>query len=117
MKIGIEHVITFALSLVPTKRSVLRISAKTFDPLGCFCVFTINLKILFQQLCVDKLNWYIELQGQHRKKYDALLAELHSFQNFQIPRCFFQQDKAVEVVEIHGFSDASERAYAAVVYL
>ena len=84
-----SQIITFATSLAPTKRSVLRISAKIFDPFGWFSVFTINLKALFQQLCVEKLSWDEELQGQHRKTYDNLLSALQSFENVQISRCFF----------------------------
>ncbi len=95
----------------------MRLSAKIFDPLGCLCVFTINLKAFFQQLCINKLGWDEELQGEYRKTYDNLLSELRNFDNVNISRCFFQQGKNVEHVEIHGFSDASERAYASVVYL
>ena len=115
--LDLSRVAIFAQSLPPTKRSVLRISAKIFDPFGYLCVFTINLKAFFQQLCVDKLNWDDDLQGQHRKTYDTLLSELPLLQNITISRCLFKHDKVVKNVAIHGFSDASERAYAAVVYL
>ena len=40
-------------SLLPTtKRSLLRISAKMFDPLGLLSPFTIQLKVLLQELCI-----------------------------------------------------------------
>ena len=73
------------------------------------------IKAFFQQLCIDKLDWDEELQGEYRKTYDKLLSELRNFDNVNISRCFFQQGKNVEHVEIHDFSDASERAYALVV--
>ena len=35
----------------------------------------------------------------------------------KIPRCYYLPDETIVMNQIHGFSDASERAYAAVVYL
>ena len=115
--LDLAYVVEFAKSLPPTKRSVLRITAKIFDPLGCLCVFTITLKAFFQQLCINKINWDKELQGNDRKTYDSLVSELEKFNRLGISRCLFSQDKQVKKVEIHGFSDASEKAYATVVYL
>lgn len=110
-------IVAFAKSLPPTKRSVLKLAAKIFDPLGMLTVFTINLKMFFQQLCIDKFAWDVELKGQHRKTYDSFVSEIESLQGIFIPRSLFQGNKQVKKVEMHGFSDASERAYASVVYL
>ena len=46
----LRHVVALAASLPPTKRSVLKIAAKIFDPLGCRS-FIINMKTLIQELC------------------------------------------------------------------
>ena len=105
-------------TLPPTKRSLLKIAAKIFDPIGCLTVFTINLKILFQQLCIDKVSWDQELQRSYRKSYDALIKDLHLCNNVSIPRGLtIGSHQSIKKIEIHGFSDASERAYAAVVYV
>ena len=114
---NLDSVVAFAKSLPPTKRSVLKLAAKIFDPLGMLTVFTINLKIFFQQLCIEKLGWDVELKGSHRKTYDSFVSEIENLQGIFISRSLFQKDKKVRKVEIHGFSDASERAYASVVYL
>ena len=50
--------------LPPTKRSVLRISAKMFDPLGLLSPFIIGAKILFQVLCKSKQDWDSILDGK-----------------------------------------------------
>ena len=47
----------YAKTLTPTRRSVLRLSAKIFDPLGFLAPFTIVMKMLFQALCLDHVNW------------------------------------------------------------
>ena len=49
-----KEVTNFVKLLPPTKRSVLRISAKMFDPLGLLSPFIIGAKILFQVLCKSK---------------------------------------------------------------
>ena len=39
--------------LPATKRSLLKISAKIFDPLGLLSLFTIQWKVLFQEICSE----------------------------------------------------------------
>ena len=68
----VTGIVEFAKTIPATKRSLLKLAAKIFDPLGCLTVFTINLKILFQQLCVGKIGWDEEFQDNYRKSYDAL---------------------------------------------
>ena len=72
---------------------------------------------MFQQFCLDKKGWDEELSGDERRKYEVFMAELAKLQNVSIPRCYFLKGKKVKNVQIHGFSDASESAYAGVVYL
>ena len=40
-----------------TKRSILRLTAKLFDPLELVSPFVIQLKILFQDLCFGEVDW------------------------------------------------------------
>ena len=47
LQVDLSGVLAFAKTLPPTKRSVLRIAAKIFDPMGCMTVLTINFKALF----------------------------------------------------------------------
>ena len=44
-------------------------------------------------------------------------SELSHLSTIGIPRCYFPKEAAVHLVQLHGFSDASENAYAGVVYL
>ena len=54
-------VMEYLKCLPPTKRSVLKLSVKLFDPLGLLSPFIVNMKIWFQKDCVDKVNWYDRL--------------------------------------------------------
>ena len=44
----------YANSLPPTKRSVLKLTAKIFDPMGFLSPLAVEMKILFQVLCISK---------------------------------------------------------------
>ena len=107
----------YARMLPPTKRTVLKLVAKIFDPLGLLSAFTIKLKMMFQSLCKDKTDWDEELRGVMRVLYDALVNELTQLSGVSVPRCYFSRSSKAREHQLHGFSDASEKAYAAVKYL
>ena len=71
------------------------------------------MKILFQELCLERIDWDGELQGNLLKLWKTLLEELKLLGSVRIPRCYFKPNPVK--VELHGFSDASHRAQAAVV--
>ena len=111
----LQELYKFGSSLPPTKRSILKLTAKIFDPIGFLTPFTVEMKILFQELCLDKIDWDSELQGTLLLTWNTLLEELKYLYNVRIPRCYFRSSP-IEI-ELHGFSDASNRAYAAVIYM
>ena len=44
-------------NILVTKRSILRMTAKIYDPLGMLSPITVIPRLLFQKLCVDKIDW------------------------------------------------------------
>lgn len=54
----------YASSLPLTKRSVLKVTAKIYDAMGFLSPLTVEMEILFQELCIEKTNWDIELKGE-----------------------------------------------------
>ena len=113
-----KEVTNFVKLLPPTKRSVLRISAKMFDPLGLLSPFIIGAKILFQVLCKSKQDWDSILDGHLLRQWKQLTEEFEAVSEISIPRCYFHLEQhSIISQQLHGFSDASVRAYAAVVYL
>ena len=99
-----------------TKRILVSDIVKTFDVLGWFSLAIIKVKILLQQLWELKVDWddpvpeTIHIWMQWR-------SELNLFTTKHIPRCYFLKTTTITSTELHGFSDVSERAYVAVVYL
>ena len=112
-----EDLIKYAKSLPTTKRALLKWSARIFDPLAVLSPFTIILKLCFQQLCLEKTNWDEELAEPIRREWGILLDELSHLNIVCVPRCYFAITMQPISTQIHGFSDASKRAYAAVAYL
>ena len=103
--------------MIPTKRSLLQIAAKVFDPLGCISLFTINRKALFQDLCVAKVAWDEPLEGDYLKQYKDLISRMGDLKEIQLKSGLFAKGEKVSKIELHAFSDASECSYAAVIYL
>ena len=106
-----------AISLPVSKRSVLRVTAAIFDPMGFLSPFVIQLKIMFQKLCINKSHWDDPLPTELAQAWNKLIQELEILQTIAIPRCYFQLEDHPVSIQLHGFSDAAEQAYAAVLYL
>ena len=46
-----------ASEMEPTKRNVISLAGRFYDPLGFLAPVTIRLKVLFQKLCESKIKW------------------------------------------------------------
>ena len=101
------ELVKYARSLPPSKRSLLRVTAKIFDPLGLLAPFVIRLKALFQLLCMNKCGWDDPLQGELHDHWTRILTKLGSISRIRIPRCYFLLNSSPTDVQLHGFSDAS----------
>ena len=63
------------------------------------------------------MNWDDRLEGTMLAKWNHLFNEFSSLAKLNIPRCYFLREKKPVCRQLHGFSDASEQAIAAVAYL
>ena len=57
LSIKFDALIELSENLELTKRDLLKIIAKFFDPLGMLNPLTIGMKVLFQEVCQRKLEW------------------------------------------------------------
>ena len=102
----------------PTKRNAVSLATRFFDPLGMISPLTIRFKLLFQQLCETKVGWDELLEGRLLIEWETLASDLQRSQPISIPRCCTTaENMTVKSYALDGFCDASQRAYAAVVYL
>lgn len=99
-----------------TKRTLVSDIAKTFDVLGWVSTI-IKAKILIQRLWKEKIDWDDPVPSSIQEEWSQWRAELSLLSQRHIPRCYFPKHVRIVSMQLHGFSDASEQAYAEVVYL
>ena len=78
---------------------------------------SLKVKILLQRIWEIKLDWDEQVPTSILSVWTRWKAELPLLSDLSIPRYYFPKDSHIHSLQLHGFSDASEDAYAAVVYL
>ncbi|XP_023248350.1 uncharacterized protein LOC111644041 [Copidosoma floridanum] len=103
------------LSAASTKRTVLSNIARLFDPLGWLSPVTVGAKILMQDLWIQKCDWDSPLPAEIRERWYEYCKSLANLPSLAVDRWLGVAGNCS--LQIHGFSDASSRAFAAAVYL
>ena len=75
------------------------------------------MKILLQHFWEIKLNWDDPVPDNPLEVWSQWRMELRSLSTIHILRCYSSVGFSVSSMQLHEFSDASEEAYAGVVYL
>ena len=100
-----------------TKRQVASAIARTFDVLGWYAPATILMKVLLQRVWRARTEWDEEIPSTLFHTWQRWRDQLGSIPNHSIPRCIKRGDDTAVSHQLHGFSDASNDAYGAVVYM
>ena len=61
--IDVRHFGQLARELEPTRRNIVGLVARFYDPLGVISPVTVQLKIFAQELCGTKLSWDEQITG------------------------------------------------------
>ncbi len=101
----------------PTKRKLASDVARTFDILGWFTPCTIMVKVLMQDLWKLKLFWDDPVPDHIASTWKNWHNKLSLLTFHPIPRYYYIKGKEIRKLQLHSFSDASNSAYAGVVYL
>ena len=110
------HPFKLAKELPATKRSVIKVIASVYDPIGFISpLFVIPMKIFFQDLCFEKEYRDSPLSAEHLLRWRNWIAEMSKVQEVRVPR--FCLVNHVTSTELHSFSDPSIKAFAVAVYL
>ena len=62
------------------------------------------------------IGWDEEVPRVLREQHERWRAELPLLADIKLSRCYFAKEPTL-TVQLHGFSDASEAAYSAVIYI
>ncbi|KAF8766714.1 hypothetical protein HNY73_019751 [Argiope bruennichi] len=102
--------------IVNTKRQLLSvIITETFDSLGLFSPSVIILKIMLQELWKSKAAWDDPVPLTILETWTKFKQQSYNLNLISVPR-FLGVDNNSHI-QLHGFCDASTKAFAAVVYL
>ena len=114
----LDGLVDLARSLKPTKRNLLKIVTRIFDPMRLLSPIIIPMKRLFQELCISKLGLDKPLSELVQRRWEDWLPKLKAARSITVPRCYkLNTSGKVLSTELHGFSDASIKAFAATIYL
>ena len=83
-----------------------RYLASLFDPLGLISPVIVFAKILFQEVCKQKIDWDANFTEETLKGWDAWCHDLIKTREIITARCIYQHP-IEEVVEcsLHGFGE------------
>jgi len=98
-----------------TKRQLISEIAKIFDPLGLLAPIIVTAKIMYQEVWKSGTEWDEPLPNSVAKQYEQFRNELPLIESITIPR--WVGALSSEPFELHAFSDASEKAFGACVYI
>ena len=102
----------------PTKRQVLGILARIFDPLGFVAPISVRGKILMQRLWSSKLDWDEPIEDPSlQKEFTEFKEDVSKLSEFRVPRNCLLHSLVPEEVSLHVFCDASPLACVATVYI
>lgn len=115
----VQDVFTYQVDLQTPKswckRSVLSTVARTYDPNGWISPVIFWAKCFLQKLWAAQLSWDEPLHGELLLEWLEFVSSLPAINRVSLPRRFLPSGEYQ--ASLHGFCDASERGYAAVVYL
>lgn len=101
-----------------TKRNRLKIIVKFFHPLGMLSPLTVGMKVMFQEVYQSKFDWDEPMSEALRERWRKWLSSLKEVRSVHLARCTYDGISEKDVsYELHGFGDASNQAYCAMVYL
>ena len=100
-----------------TKRNILKISAMFYDSLGVISPLVLQTRLLFKIFCNEKIDCDDIIPEKFAKEWSNLLSSLGEIKHINIDCYVSTTSNPDDVLELHGFCDASKIAYCAAIYV
>ncbi|XP_046863293.1 uncharacterized protein LOC124457043 [Xenia sp. Carnegie-2017] len=102
------------LEIGKTKREVLSRLAQVYDPLGITSPLILEGKIIYRDICKEKLLWDVRLSHSLKYRWDCWESNLPC--EVSVPRSLAGFREPIKSLELHAFGDASTQGVGAAVY-
>lgn len=102
---------------VITKKTILSAAHRIFDPIGIASGVALIPKLLVQETWNLKLGWNEEVSKDIQDRFLQWMKEVTLLAQVKVPRSICDSQLEEGNYTLHEFSDASKKAYAAVVFL
>lgn len=104
----ISSIAQLAPELNPTKRNLISLIGKFYDPLGFLSSVVIRFNTLFQKLCQCKSNWDEVIPEELNGELKLLVTDLKVASSLSMPRSYFYELTNPTVsATLYRFCDAS----------
>ena len=100
-----------------TKRGLLSVLSRIYDPCGFLSPALLVLKLLLQESWQRRLGWEEELSPDIKQSFMKWLRYLPELENCVIPRRVHHGVSSLLCCELHIFCDGSAKAYGCCVFL
>ena len=86
-----------------TKRIILNIASRFYDPVGLISPIVLPFKLILQELCQKALRWDDPVDENICSKWKALVRHLREVGTISLKRCYYQSSEDSRSVELHVF--------------
>ncbi|KAF8797260.1 hypothetical protein HNY73_001545 [Argiope bruennichi] len=100
-----------------TKRTLLSVAQRIYDPIGFTSPTTLIPKIILQKTWKRKINWDDVLPPDICNEFLAWYKHVNLLKDCKIPRRLISNPFKDCQISLHCFSDANEASYAACIFL
>lgn len=97
-----------------TKRLILSIAQRVFDPIAFCCPMSLKPKLLLQQAWRKQIGWDSEVDEEDERVFREEIKELPYMRQVEIPRWLGSEQG--DSISLHKFCDVSRYAYPALIF-